>query len=353
MSSPNNTDDDWCTIESDPGVFTELLEELGCQHIQLEEVLSLDDESLLALQESGQVYGFIFLFQWQSPDENPLKQQQQSFQQQQQPPLTEDQIPQDLFFAHQVTTNACATQAILSVLFNIPPHPNSVELGPILSEFQEFTSSFPPSLKGVSIGSSEPIKRAHNAFGRTDAFLNDGKYVNKHSSRGKSEEVYHFIAYIPKNGIVYELDGLKSGPVIVGEYDDNNNSEQGDAATATATAIPWMAVARNAIQQRMAGDAIQFNLMAVIQDKRIGLKQKLQQATDANIISTLSYQLQVEETLRAQWKLENQRRRHNYVPLCVSILQELARAGTLPKLVEEAKARKRQKMAAAGAVAKK
>ena len=43
--------------------------------------------------------------------------------------------------------------------------------------------------------------------------------------------------------------------------------------------------------------------------------------------------------------LENQRRRHNYVPLCVSILKEIAKAGKLPELVENAKERKAQKRA--------
>ena len=61
MSSGN----DWCTIESDPGVFTELLEELGCNQMQLEELWTLDDESLQTLKSSGDIYGLIFLFQWQ------------------------------------------------------------------------------------------------------------------------------------------------------------------------------------------------------------------------------------------------------------------------------------------------
>lgn len=144
--------DDWCTIESDPGVFTELLEELGCNEVQLEELWSLDEETLQALKDSGDIYGLIFLFQWQKGSSTVPK-----------PCLKEDQTPEGLFFAHQVTTNACATQAILSVVLNA-----DIGLGSTLSEFREFTASFPPSLKGVAISSSEPIKKAHNAFGRTD-----------------------------------------------------------------------------------------------------------------------------------------------------------------------------------------
>jgi ubiquitin carboxyl-terminal hydrolase L5 len=127
--------DDWCTIESDPGVFTELLEGIGCSCVQLEELWSLDEESLLTLKASGAIYGLIFLFQWQNSSK--------AVEAAKKPCLTEDQLPPGLFFAHQVTTNACATQAILSVVLNAPLE--GEQLGPTLSEFKEFTASFPPS----------------------------------------------------------------------------------------------------------------------------------------------------------------------------------------------------------------
>jgi len=99
--------DDWCTIESDPGVFTELLTDLGCASVQLEELWSLDDESLQALNSNAEIYGLIFLFQWQSK----AVAEASSASETKNEPLAEDQIPPGLFFAHQVTTNACATHA--------------------------------------------------------------------------------------------------------------------------------------------------------------------------------------------------------------------------------------------------
>jgi len=319
--------DDWCTIESDPGVFTELLTDLGCASVQLEELWSLDDESLQALNSNAEIYGLIFLFQWQSK----AVAEASSASETKNEPLAEDQIPPGLFFAHQVTTNACATQAILSVVLN---QGEDVELGSTLKAFKDFTASFPPGLKGVAISSSEEIKKSHNAFGRTDAFLNDGKYISR---QNQSDDVFHFVAYVPhSDGNVYELDGLQSGPIVVGKYSDE---EQKDNAVKSTK---WLSVAREAVQKRMEGDAIKFNLMAVTKDKRLGLKEKIEaNPTDG----TLAHHLNMEEEKRKEWQLENQRRRHNFVPLCVSILKELARANHLPKLVDEAKERKRQKIA--------
>lgn len=56
------------------------------------------------------------------------------------PPV--DHNADHVFFANQVINNACATQAILSILLNR----DDIEIGDELRNFKEFTADFPPDV---------------------------------------------------------------------------------------------------------------------------------------------------------------------------------------------------------------
>jgi len=343
---------DWCTIESDPGVFTSLIESFGVENAQLTELWSLDEDTLQRLvNDYGKVHGLIFLFKWQSHQPQTSDGEQDSTDSRK--PLIGDEAPSDLFFAKQVTTNACATQAILSVLLNAADGGDVMEegggsdgnlkLGPTLSSLKSFATALPPDLRGESIGTCEEIRTAHNSFARKEAFLVDEA---KKRVATEDDDVFHFIAYVPhSDGKVYELDGLQPGPIPVGSGVWGGGNSADDTV---ADDLSWLALARTAIQDRIdkyATSEIKFNLMALVKDKRVNIQSKIQEIANSGLgednpsLQQLQAELMAEEEQRQQWKEENERRRHNYIPFCIELIRALAGTGKLPEFTDKAKNR--------------
>ena len=56
-----------------------------------------------------------------------------------------------------------------------------------------------------------------------------------------------------------------------------------------------------------------------------------------------SAEMAMEAQKQEQWKMENRRRKHNYVPFIVNLLRLLAERGELASLVDAAKKRKKSR----------
>eukprot|EP00744_Colponema_vietnamica_P006088 GILI01008866.1.p1 GENE.GILI01008866.1~~GILI01008866.1.p1 ORF type:complete len:384 (-),score=72.26 GILI01008866.1:256-1311(-) len=343
--------DGWCTIESDPGVFTELIQNMGVKGVQVEELWSLEDSDFEPLKP---VHGLIFLFKW-SPEVKDTR-----------PPM--EYYDPDLFFANQVINNACATQAIISILLNSP----NVDVGPELESFKSFTKDFDPQFRGLALSNSEVIRTAHNSFARPEPFV-----FSAPKEADEKDDVYHFIAYIPFKGKLLELDGLKPGPICLGDCTSEN----------------WLSVVRPEIYKRMemySQSEIRFNLLAICQNRSESILKSLQllrvrsslvkvkmlslgasvtldsdvgdmDVEDNDTLPTslpeletellrcqeqanqLTMELQQEQEKFKRWKSENVRRRHNYIPFIVDLLSMLASKGHLPQLVENAKRKQAEK----------
>ena len=58
--------------------------------------------------------------------------------------------------------------------------------------------------------------------------------------------------------------------------------------------------------------------------------------------------IQAERARQENWRAENERRRHNYVPVIFEVLKQLAKKRMLKTLFDEAKERKEKKLAEQG-----
>ena len=140
------------------------------------------------------------------------------------------------------------------------------------------------------------------------------------------------------SGRLWELDGLQSGPIDHGKVDDSD----------------WLNSARPVIQERMqkySTGEIHFNLLAVCEDKIQKLKLELDNfATNNNDImmryirekfqhlsvyfSQTKDEIKSEEEKRARFNKDNIRRRHNFLPLVVEIIKQMASEKKLVSAVD-------------------
>lgn len=302
-------DSGWCTIESDPGVFTDMLECMGVKNTQVLEMYSLDRKHLNC---HGPVYGVVFLFKYRANERENAKARSGHIV----------DVPEGLFFANQTIINACATQALLSIVLN-----STLDVGYVLRYFDQFTTGMDPMTKGMVLSNSPPIRDVHNSFAAQQTLAVE-------DPTGEKEDAFHFVAYVPWKGHVYELDGLQEGPRQLGAIAEEN----------------WLDLVTPEVGSRIQeyqGAEIRFNLMAVVDDQREHVKVKIESLLakdgyDVARLEELQEELLVEEAKRVQWHIDNDRRKWNFMPMIVELLKLLARTGHAEDLINQVTAVKKE-----------
>ncbi|XP_057816617.2 ubiquitin carboxyl-terminal hydrolase 2-like [Cryptomeria japonica] len=291
--------------------------------VRVEELYSLD---LQCLNDLLPIYGLIFLSKLRlaENDERPV--------------LDLQQCSPNLFFANQELNNGCATQAIISILMNCP----SVEIGPQLSNLKHCSRDFPPLLKALSITNNDAIRNAHNRFAKEET-----------ESSMSQDGVYTFINYVAVNNRIYELDGLKEGPICLGGFDGASDS------------LDWLNVVRPILEERVEKymeRGIDFSVLGVVKDWKeeygarleylerrkeqvvnelrgkmeIGSLVRILTETNSEIES-VKQKMSMEDEKRKRWRRENEIRKHNYAPFLFNFVKVLSDKGKLNGLINEAK----------------
>ncbi|RSL67107.1 hypothetical protein CEP53_003134 [Fusarium sp. AF-6] len=243
----------WIALESEPAFFNTILRDLGVKDVKAQEIFTIDQDSLALLPQP--VYGLIFLFQYVPGYEQ----------------VNDEEDISGVWFANQTTDNACATVAMLNIVMNA----DGLDLGDKLQEFKESTRHLNTALRGRQLSKNTFIRTIHNSFTRRMDHLNadlclenevseanttktrkraaprKGKRAPARKKKVKSDYGFHFIAYVPAGGYVWELDGLQSKPNRLDPV-----PEDGD----------WTTVARPQIEGRMLQyeeNQLSFNLLAL------------------------------------------------------------------------------------------
>ena len=295
-----NLADGWLELESDPGLFTLLLEDMGVAGTQVEEIYDLQKEPLV---DGGQCFGAIFLFKWIDDRRSRRKivDEQELY-------VKDEETINSIFFAQQVIPNSCATHALVSILLNCP----GIELGDTLSELKAHTRGMAPDIKGLAIGNCPQLAFAHNSHAAPRARRRterSGASAGLTGARFSSGETFHFVSYVPINGRLFELDGLRKFPLDHGPVG-------GD----------WTEKLREVISQRLGiatgGEPyhdIRFALMALVPDASSSLQRKLEMLKTNReiVIKALRQLLKIYYQRKVERKSNPAQQRQNYGDLVI------------------------------------
>ena len=197
-----------------------------------------------------------------------------------------------------------------------------VDVGETLREFREFTMALPPEFRGEVLSNSEKIRDVHNSFARSSPFVDE---TQRHPDDG-GEDAFHFVAYTPVRGVLYELDGLQPAPISHGR----------------CGAGEFPARVMEVLQRRVAryeATEIRFNLLAMVRDLRV----RAREFGDAELLAR-------EERKRSEWRFENALRKHNFVGFASEVLKGVVDVrlkegeGAYDKWIDEAKTKLKKRI---------
>lgn len=189
MAEPDN----WQPLESNPEIMNSYCKKLGFETNDLifQDVFSTDDWALDMVGDN--CMGVLLVF---PITENYKK---DSFPD----PVSPEQLPPSMFYMYQTSKNACGTVGVYHIIGNLPEDLKQAAL----KENSVFSNFF-ENAKGKSYEE------------KADDFNNDQELKSKHCEaveKGKTEipdsVSNHFVAFVMKDGGLYELDGRKKGPI--------------------------------------------------------------------------------------------------------------------------------------------
>jgi len=193
----SGTSERWLPIESNPTVMNSFLRKLGVsEDWEINDVFGLEDELLMMLPQP--VLALLLLF--------PISDNYEEYAKELTAKSAKATVSKKVFYMKQTISNACGTVALLhSVLNNL----ESIQLKEgALKNFMESSVSKTPEEIAETLEASDDICNSHD----------DAAREGQTSAPGREDSVdYHFVAFVRHDDDLYELDGRKEGPIVMGK----------------------------------------------------------------------------------------------------------------------------------------
>ena len=198
MSEASGDKKKWFPLESNPEVMNKYIKTLGLKEsspLQFCDVFGLDDELLAMVQDPA---ALLLVFPISDATEKENAEACAAVNQEALNALPQEAQP---FFIKQTISNACGTIGILHALANnldkLGPH---IETGSFLANFFKAGASMSGEERAKLLCESEQLEQAQAEAAQ------DGQTQNQ----GLDADInLHFVAFVHKDGTLYEMDGRK------------------------------------------------------------------------------------------------------------------------------------------------
>lgn len=98
-----------------------------------------------------------------------------------------------------------------------------VELGETLTRLKAHTKGMCSEDKGYAISNTPELACAHNAYAGAHTKQRQEKSNGVSSGQRTSGDTFHFVCFLPIDGHLYELDGLKPYPMNHGKLKEGHD----------------------------------------------------------------------------------------------------------------------------------
>ncbi|KAE9398632.1 peptidase C12, ubiquitin carboxyl-terminal hydrolase 1 [Gymnopus androsaceus JB14] len=233
-------------LESNPDVFTDLIHTLGVSDsLSFQDVFSLDEPDLLSMIPRP-VLGLVLIFPAMEGYDKALEEDKKA-----RPDYKGAGQEEPVIWFKQTIGNACGLYALLHCICNGPARkylkPNST-----ISNLLQICLPLEPQARALALEASEEVEYAHSHAGKSgDTVAPPAEDIVEH----------HYVAFV--TGVsnqsggdmsVYEMDGMKQGPLNTGVSLKEGEDLLGEAGQKLIKAFI----------EREEGQSIGFGLMALV-----------------------------------------------------------------------------------------